>query len=321
MHPHLNAPTLEELTDFTLKSYVKLLKYLNQIYEIVPFCKLPNKGVPYLILRHDVDVSLPAALRMAQIEKELNIKSTYFVLFSSRFYNLHIEENMDILKRISKLGHEIGLHYYPAIYRLYNQNPMKTLEVEIQLLEHLLGKKIHSISRHGPWDRDPFSRIKKYINANHPYLKGHLFVHESDRAWTPLQGLINLLNNPPKRSQLLIHPENWQEDKIDRTTLLERHCQDLENKILSLKKRTLEYYKTDPLIVNYDKMIQKYKTGQFQSLKHKLNNEKNGRLRHALDYYGNLSRYYLINTLFGWKANQIKAMIQKMFNKSRLILS
>jgi hypothetical protein len=312
---HLNVPTLEELEDFTLKSYVKLLKYLDQIYEIVPFCKLPNKDTPYLILRHDIDISLPAALKMAQIERDLNIKSTYFVLFSSKFYNVLEGDNVDILKQISKLGHEIGLHYYPAQYRLYNQNPMKTLEIEIQLLQHLLGKKIYSIARHGSWDRDPFARIKKYINANHPYLRGDLNILESDRAWTPLQGLVNLLNNPPKRVQLLTHPENWQEDKIDRITLLERHFQDLKKKNLLLKKHFLEYIQTDQLIVNYDNMIKKDETERSHIPEYK-DTKKQNKLQQALDHYDNLFRYYLINTTFGWNVHQIKTTTQRKIQKT-----
>jgi hypothetical protein len=311
----LNPPTLEELKDFTLESYVKLLKYLNQVYTIVPFCRLPNKDIPYLILRHDVDISLSDALKMAQIEKDLDIRSTYFILLSSKFYNVLEDENIEILRQISRLGHEIGLHYHPAQYRLYNRNPEKTLEIEIRLLEHLIGKKIHSIARHGAWDRDPFARIKKYINANHLYFRGDLFLHESGRAWTPLQGLITLLNNPPKRSQLLIHPENWQEDKISRVELLERHCQHLEKKISLLKKKILEYYETDPLIAEYDKMIQEYKIKGLLNIKNESNKRRENKLRRALRYYDNLSRYYLVHTALGWKAHQIRAMIQKMLLK------
>ena len=307
----MDAPTLEELTEFTLKSYVKLLKYLNQIYKIVPFCKVNNKDTPYLILRHDIDISLPEALKMAQIEKDLNIQSTYFVLLSSKFYNVLEDDNVDILKQISKLGHEIGLHYHPAQYRLYKQNPNKTLEIEIQLLEHLLGKKVFSIARHGPWNRDPFARTKKYINANHPHLRRDLFIHESDRAWTPLEGLIRLLNNPPKRVQLLTHPENWQEDKIDRNTLLERHFQALAKKNLMLKKQILECFRTDPLIINYDKMMKKNENEQL----HVLEFRDKKKLRQALDNYNDLFRYYIINTRLGWSVHQLKTKFQNTFPK------
>jgi hypothetical protein len=304
------SPTLEELQDFTLNTYVKLLKYLKQIYTIVPFCDIPSNDIPYLILRHDIDVSLPAALKMAQIEKNLNIKSTYFVLFSSKFYNVLEGDNVNILKQILKLGHEIGLHYCPAQYKLYNQNPMKTLKIEIQLLEQLLNKKIYSISRHGPWVRDPFARIKKYINANHPSLRENLFIHESDRAWTPLQNLVTLLNNPPKRVQFLTHPENWQEDKIDRSALLERHCENLKKKYSLLKQEYLNYYQTEPTVSNYYKTIRKVSISQSHIPDRKGKKNQN-RVQQALNYYNTLFRYYLVNTTFGWKLKQIKTQLKQ----------
>jgi hypothetical protein len=314
----MDAPTLEELTEFTLKSYVKLLKYLNQIYKIVPFCKVNNKDTPYLILRHDIDISLPEALKMAQIEKDLNIQSTYFVLLSSSVYNILEGDNVNILKQISKLGHEIGLHYHPAQYRLYKQNPNKTLEIEIQLLEHLLGKKIYSIARHGPWQRDPFARIKKYISANHPYLIGDLYIHESGRAWTPLQGLINLLKKPTAfpKVQLLVHPENWQEDKIDRNTLLERHFQALAEKNLMLKKRALEYFQKDPLINNYDAMIKKVKQSDFTFQNLEIA-KKQSKLRQKLASHTVLPRYYLIHTTIGWKVSNLRKAINYKLKQIR----
>lgn len=250
---------------------------------------------------------------MAQIERDLNVKSTYFVLFSSSFYNVFEGENVNIIREISKLGHEIGLHYHPAQFKIYRQKPIDTLEVEIKLLEHLLGKKVYSISRHGGWDRDPFAGIKKYINANHPYYRGDLFVHESGRAWTTLEELINLLNNPYKRTQLLIHPENWQEDKVDRIKLLERHIQNLQSKISWLRKENLEYFEKDPLIANYDKLIQKNSAGQSQIMKNELIFQNQKRFRQALKYYGDLSRYYLVNTVLGWKVHKVKARILKIF--------
>mgnify|MGYP006267187443 FL=1 len=61
------APTVGELEDFTLRTYSKLMRYLAETYKIVPFCKIPQGDVRYLILRHDVDFLLSSALKMAEI--------------------------------------------------------------------------------------------------------------------------------------------------------------------------------------------------------------------------------------------------------------
>lgn len=313
----LKTLTFNELKDFTLKSYVKLLQYLNQIYKIVPFREIPRDDVPYLILRHDVDISLPAALKMAQIERDLGIRSTYFILFYDSLYNPLEGNSVSILKQISKIGHEIGFHYYPAYYRLFNQNPKKILKVEIQLLEHLLGKKVHSISRHGPWDRDPFATIKEYINANHPRLRRDLFIHDSNRAWASFQGLFKLFNDPPRRVQLLIHPYFWQEDKISREALLERFFQSLENKNLRLKKRLKKIWQTDPSVVEFDTFIEKGDFTQFHHKEGMLSTKIRSKGWRALNYYDEIFRWYMINTTLGWNIRRLREMAQNKFGQLR----
>ena len=308
----LKAPTFDELKDFTLESYVKLLKYLNQVYKIVPFCEIPRKDVPYLILRHDIDVSLHAALKMAQIERDLGIRSTYFVVFSSKLYNVFHEDNVNVLRQISKLGHEIGLHYDVSQYRSFGRNMKKTLEIQIQVLEHLLGRKVYSIARHGPWDRDPFATIKEYINANHPRLRRDLFIHDSCRAWTPLQSLLKLLNDPPRRVQLLTHPENWQDDRIDRETLLERFIENFEKEILTLKKRGKKIMLMDPLAVKYDALIEKGEFVQVHNGKCQSDPMIQNKLRQELNYYDTLFRWYIINTSLGWWSHKIISKIRNI---------
>jgi peptidoglycan/xylan/chitin deacetylase (PgdA/CDA1 family) len=314
---NFEPPTFNELKDFTLESYQKLLQYLKQVYKIVPFCGIPGKDVPYLILRHDIDVSLPAALKMAEIERDLGVKSTYFVLFSSKFYNVFEGHNVDFLRQISKLGHEIGLHYYVSQYRSYGGNAKKTLMMQIQLLEHLLGRKVYAISRHGSWDRDPFATIKKYINANHPSLRGDLFIHDSCRAWTPLQGLFRLLNDPPRRVQLLTHPENWQEDKIDRRTLLERFIQNLEKEISALKRNKEKKWLTDSLVLKYDALVKKGDFMQFHNNRCGSDSKIRMKLRREFNYYNKQFRWYGINTSLGWWARKIIAKIRNIVQYRR----
>lgn len=231
---------IDKIKGFTFVGYKELLQYLREVYEIIPLCRLPTEDVPYLALRHDVDFSLPVALRRARLEQELGIRSTYFVLFSTRFYNLHEQRDVQIVKRIFRLGHEVGLHFDPSQYSSYGQDPQRTLKTEAQLLEHLVGEKVCSIARHGPGDRDPFSAIKGYINANDPRMRGDLFVHDSCRAWNTFEGLLTLLTNPPKRVQLLTHPENWTDEKISRETLFNSFFRSQEGRAPNIKKRVRE---------------------------------------------------------------------------------
>src|SRR6476646_9616402 len=63
-----------------------------------------------LLLRHDVDLSLDAALRLAELEAEANAQATYFLMTRSVFYNLASPEGERTLARLRELGQRVGLH-------------------------------------------------------------------------------------------------------------------------------------------------------------------------------------------------------------------
>jgi hypothetical protein len=63
-----------------------------------------------LFLRHDVDLSLAAALDLAELEREESAPATYFLMKESVFYNLASSEGERALTRLRKLGHRVGLH-------------------------------------------------------------------------------------------------------------------------------------------------------------------------------------------------------------------
>jgi hypothetical protein len=63
-----------------------------------------------LFLRHDVDLSLAAAVDLAELEHNGGAASTYFLMTESVFYNLASAEGEHTLGRLRELGHRVGLH-------------------------------------------------------------------------------------------------------------------------------------------------------------------------------------------------------------------
>lgn len=78
--------------DFTLEKYAQLLTALRL------------SGISFQ-LRHDVDLLPANSLRIAQIEKEQELKATYYFRMVSESYD------EAIIKQIAALGHTIGYHY------------------------------------------------------------------------------------------------------------------------------------------------------------------------------------------------------------------
>jgi hypothetical protein len=97
---------------FTLDHYREILRAARDGgYRFAGFDGPPAEG--QLLLRHDVDLSLEAALAMAELEAEEGAKTTYLLMTRSVFYNLASREGEAALERLRALGHRVGLH---AVY-------------------------------------------------------------------------------------------------------------------------------------------------------------------------------------------------------------
>ncbi len=115
--------------DFTLLVYEKLMRSLirsgYKIFSYEDFLSSNQTKDKYVILRHDVDKLPFNALKMAKLEKNLNIKSTYY------FRIVKGSNNPKVIKEIASLGHEIGYHYedltlakgnYKIAIKLFEEN-------------------------------------------------------------------------------------------------------------------------------------------------------------------------------------------------------
>src|SRR5262245_64394569 len=80
-------------------------------YDFAYFDEQPRPGA--LFLRHDVDLSLDAALRLGELEAEEGAGATYFLMTESVVYNLASPEGTAAAARLRDLGPRAGLH---AVY-------------------------------------------------------------------------------------------------------------------------------------------------------------------------------------------------------------
>jgi hypothetical protein len=95
--------------DFSLRHYADLVEAAKDAgYHFTGFDREPRSGD--VLLRHDVDLSLDAALQMAELEASAEVAATYFLMTQSVFYNLDSPEGTRAINRLRELGHGVGLH-------------------------------------------------------------------------------------------------------------------------------------------------------------------------------------------------------------------
>ena len=175
---------------FHLEHYRELLEAAKAGgYRFAPFGEGPARGE--LFLRHDVDLALPAAVQMAELESELEVEATYFLMTQSVFYNLASAEGVDALERLRDLGHTVGLH---AVY------PNVTLD----------GRFEPVVSWHNPEREFMSAEIAGAINAyGERYFSPETYRSDSNQRWRSGCPHEELRAGAFPWLQLLVHPEIW----------------------------------------------------------------------------------------------------------------
>ena len=173
---------------FDLRHYRELIEAAGA-YTWATFDREPRAGD--LFLRHDVDLSLDAALVMARLESELGARATYLLMPESRFYNLGSHDGRDAIAELRDLGHAVGLHaVYPTIQLDDRFDPV--------------------IAWHNP-DPDHMSKpVAGAVNVMAPpwFAKGH-YRSDSNQHWREGCPHDELAAGSFEWLQLLIHPEIW----------------------------------------------------------------------------------------------------------------
>jgi hypothetical protein len=158
-------------------------------YRFAFFDREPEAGD--LLLRHDVDLSLDAALGLAELEAESGAAATYFLMTRSVFYNLASVEGERAVSHLRELGHRVGLH---AVY------PQLDLD----------GRFDPVVAWHNPdpeFMREPVDGAVNVMQA--PYFDPDHYRSDSNQHWRSGCPHEDLANGRFEWLQLLTHPEIW----------------------------------------------------------------------------------------------------------------
>ncbi|MDQ6803037.1 MAG: hypothetical protein M3041_19720 [Acidobacteriota bacterium] len=212
---------------------------------------------PFFILRHDVDYSPAAALRLAQMEAQRSMHATYFLLTGSRYYNLCAPEHAHFARRLTELGHEVGLHYDINTFRAFPENEWPALlRAQANLLSELAGQRVVSIAMHQPAlsGGDPFrSDSLGFINA---YGVDAVYISDSCRAWRDSAWSMLTTGDIPKRLQLNLHPINWSDRDRDRDEIFRGVHQQLMDEIRSARDQLLSQIAVHDGVVEHERRVE-----------------------------------------------------------------
>ena len=205
--------------NFSYNHYEQTLQKIKKTHKILTFGIGSEKDV---ILRHDVDASLEAALSMAKLENKISVSSTYFILFSSEFYHPFTLESSQIIKEILELGHRLGLHYDELFIIKNKLDPSETLRKEIELLEQHFSTSIKAVAAHESNlnQKIPIDLPEGVIDAySDEFFKERKYLSDSAQNWREGCFCKNFENYD--HLQILTHPMWWSKDSRHRDKIME----------------------------------------------------------------------------------------------------
>jgi len=198
---------------FSLQSYQETLeKAISLGYPFPTVSELKDgsdKAEKFLLLRHDIDTSPRYALKMALLEHGLGVRSSYYVLMHSPFYNPGTPRHWDDLRKIVDLGFELGLHYETDFFEQRSIDPLEGVLGDVAALEKILRVKIVSVSQHRPASGTFLKRLNEYyVDAyNQDLMHNVRYISDSGFKWRE-NTLADLLGKED-RIHALIHPLTW----------------------------------------------------------------------------------------------------------------
>lgn len=210
-----NTPTVKQ-SNKMIFSYKELDKFLKILKKKGPIYTLSNgKNKKGFLLRHDVEISVELAYRMALIENKNNIQATFFFLTTSDTYNVLSFKNKKYIKEIEEMGHEIGLHFDPSVYGNLAENGelSKKVNKEARPLEFIINKKIKSISLHNPSIHNSYPLFKGYVNAYDPKIfQDSRYISDSSMDFRGKDIYKFIDNIGDKPMQILLHPFHYSKE-------------------------------------------------------------------------------------------------------------
>jgi hypothetical protein len=166
----------------------------------------------FIILRHDVDLSLSYALKLAKLEADHGLRVIYFVLLHTDLHNAMSESGTKALRQMSDMRHKIGLHIDTRFFRL-DKPILSQIEEECKILENIMRQEVVSISQNTPIITPdlPSEFTSRYIEARDPKILEYLkYISDSGRNWRQERMCHHI--GVDDKMQILVHSE-WSGEK------------------------------------------------------------------------------------------------------------
>lgn len=211
---------------FSYREYQEIIEIIKHSGKQATFKEAYTRE-RYIIMRHDVEFSVERAYNLARLENENHFNSTYFFQISNNSYNLLSKKNINMVKEIHDMGHEVGLHFHLNGLEK-EEDIVSEIKTELAIMNAKLNFKVDSFSIHRPSSvvlgyniklpgiinayQDEFFSYVEDMQTNVPEIK---YLSDARHRWNYNLFPDEMTLNSNDKIQILTHPYTWTQEGYD----------------------------------------------------------------------------------------------------------
>ena len=231
---------------FNYTEYTNIINLIKQNLPIIDFADVNAHTEKFCVIRHDIEFSIDRAVKLAELEKKLGIKTTYTVQLRNNTYNALSEKNIEAIHYIKGLGHCIALHQNPPL--MPKKDLIDYVLKDIETLEHYYGFEVDRFAFHrcgsNPQLLEKYVEVPDKINCYAKeffhYFEGNKpedfrvhYLADSNHKWKYGHPLHIDYSEYPFRMQLLTHPYSWSDNGYTNMPNFNRLIKERNNELVT----------------------------------------------------------------------------------------
>ncbi len=233
--------------DFTIENYERIINIaVENGFQFILHKDDFNEDRKDVIWRHDVEFSPDVALKMAKIEHNAGVNTTYFFQLHCDYYNILSTYNTNILHEIKNMGHHIGLHFDVHYYSIKAVTDLdKFISLDRNYFEKVFNIELNTFSFHNTNEFILSCENYKYgglINVYSDFFKkNYQYCADSTGIWR--YDILDkvLSDDNVKHLQVLIHDAMWSEKVLSPKKRVKKAFQDNADRIKKIYENSKIY--------------------------------------------------------------------------------
>jgi hypothetical protein len=163
-----------------------------------------------IVLRHDIDFDLEAAVAVGAMDRSRGYSSMFFVMADCEFYSISTRAGRGALEELRNQGHSVGIHWDYRNYSSVPERAKSQFQLNLSMIEQVTQERISYSSQHMPTSSVDSALLAppSIVDMYSPLVMDNFaYISDSSMLWRS-KNIFELMQTS-KKIVFLAHPLWW----------------------------------------------------------------------------------------------------------------